>query len=458
MAVVHAVQASMLTESSHRVWNQIVEQIPRHEATLIEIVNIDGEVLFSTDPGSQRTVHRLSDPSCAVCHGANAPRPIAETAFLRDPEDKRFQFFVAPLNNAEECLPCHSTEGPKLGMVLVRESLGPIHNRVRAAQTTLAGVGALTLLLTLLTTRLLLGRYLNRPLKQLVAGAGEIGSGNLQHRITLPERTELAVLADTLNTSTARLSELQRELVERERLAAVGETVAGLSHSLKNMLNGLIAGQCVLDLAVDEGDTEKLRTGLDVMKRSVQRIEELIFDMLHYVKDRVPRRELVDPNTLILETVDTLKEAAQSKGVEIRAELDDGIGKVALDRASIYRALIDLACNAVDACTESETGNRVILKSSSAPDGIVLVVEDNGVGMSEEVMSRLFKRFFSTKGGKGTGLGLLVVKKIAEEHGATLEVDSVPGKGSSFHIHLPRGAEADEGKVQEPPGEIGGNS
>jgi signal transduction histidine kinase len=167
---------------------------------------------------------------------------------------------------------------------------------------------------------------------------------------------------------------------------------------------------------------------------------------------------LVDPNTLILETVDTLKEAAQSKGVEIRAELDDGIGKLALDRASIYRALIDLACNAVDACTESETGNRVILKSSSAPDGIVRVVEDNGVGMSEEVMSRLFKRFFSTKGGKGTGLGLLVVKKIAEEHGATLEVDSVPGKGSSFHIHLPRGAEADEGKVQEPPGEIGGNS
>jgi len=83
------------------------------------------------------------------------------------------------------------------------------------------------------------------------------------------------------------------------------------------------------------------------------------------------------------------------------------------------------------------------LKSMAAPDEIVLTVEDNGIGMSEEVIGKLYTRFFSTKAAGGTGLGLHVVKKIAEEHGGRITVDSVPGKGSAFHIHLPRIADTD---------------
>jgi signal transduction histidine kinase len=94
--------------------------------------------------------------------------------------------------------------------------------------------------------------------------------------------------------------------------------------------------------------------------------------------------------------------------------------------------------NAIDACTESETGDRVALRSRiAAPDEIVLTVEDNGVGMSEEIQSMLFARFFSTKPTSGTGLGLSVTRKIAEEHGGRLEFESEPGKGSAFHLHLP---------------------
>ena len=107
--------------------------------------------------------------------------------------------------------------------------------------------------------------------------------------------------------------------------------------------------------------------------------------------------------------------------------------------------LLNLATNAVEACTESETaGDRVVIRTRLEKGEILLSVEDNGVGMSEEVLARLFTRFFSTKGGKGTGLGLPVVRKIAEEHGGSLEIESEEGKGSVFRIRLP-GSESAQG-------------
>jgi signal transduction histidine kinase len=309
----------------------------------------------------------------------------------------------------------------------------------------LAVVGGIVLLVTGLTTRSMLGRYLNRPLRKLVDGARAIGAGDLEHTIELPEHTELAVLADTLNQSTVRLAGLQRELLENERLAAIGQTVTGLSHTLKNVLNGLRAGQFVLDRAMEKGDMEKLRTGLRVTKSSVRRVERLIFDMLYYVKERVPRREPINPNGVIREVIDELRDMANSLGIELSAEMDERIGIVELDRTGIYRALVDLVTNAIDACTESESGDRVILRSRAGPDEIVLTVEDNGIGMSDEVLSNLYTRFFSTKATGGTGLGLHVVKKVVEEHEGTINVDSVPGKGSAFHIRLPKSTETGAG-------------
>jgi signal transduction histidine kinase len=440
VAVVYAVQATMIAEGGHEVWDRIVERIPRHEETKIDIINPRGQTLFSTDPADNKT-RRLSDSPCNLCH-ENDVTPTVEAALLRRPGGEEYQVFAAPLINAEACRGCHDTEEPNLGMVLVQQSLQSVNEQVRTVQITLAAVGGIVLLLTMLMTRLLLGRYLNRPLRRLVAGAKAIGAGDLDSTIELPEHTELAVLADTLNQSTARLSLLQRELLENERLAAMGQTVAGLSHTLKNVLNGLRAGQYVLDRAREKGDDEKLRKGLRVTKNSVRRVERLIFDMLYYAKERVPRREPIEPNDIIREVTDELREMAEARGVELSAEVDEGVGMVGLDRTSIYRALVDLVTNALDACTESESGDSVILRSRATPDGVVFTVEDNGIGMSDEVLSNLYTRFYSTKAAGGTGLGLHVVKKIAEEHGGAVKVDSVPGEGSAFHIHLPRATEA----------------
>jgi signal transduction histidine kinase len=318
------------------------------------------------------------------------------------------------------------------------QSPGSTVEEVWSIWVVLVAVGSVALVVTTLATRLVLRRHLGRPLGRIVAGAEAISAGDLHHTVTPPEQEDLAVVADTLNASAARLLRLERELKENERLAEIGQTVAGLSHVLKNVLNGLRAGQYVLDRALQKGDDEKLRKGLDVTRSSVRRVERLIFDMLYYAKERIPRRESVDPNEIMGEVAEQLKDLAESLGVELRTELDENIGAVALDRTGIFRAIIDLVTNAIDACTESESGDSVVLRSRGRPDEIILTVEDNGIGMTQEVISKAYSRFFSTKAAGGTGLGLHVVKKITEEHGGTVQIDSVPGKGAAFHLHLPR--------------------
>jgi signal transduction histidine kinase len=422
LMAVYAVETSMMTDSVHQPWDLMAERIPHDEGTEISIVDPQGVVLFSTVPNERGSI-----------------RATVDATFVGSVDDSRHVVFTSPLRNADSCRKCHQSGNETLGTVTVRHSLEPIDEQIRNIQAGIAVAGGIALLMTTLTTTLLLGRYLGRPLRRLLAGARAIGAGNLKHTVELPERSELTVLADTLNASTARLSALQEELVRQERLAAVGETVAGLAHCLKNALNGLRGGQYVIDRAVELGDAERLRKGWRVMKSGVAQVEGLTFDMLYYIKEREPERKPTDVNQVVLEIIDLLRESAKGQGVDLRSELDPEIGEEALDRTLIYRAVLNLATNAIDACTESESGDLVVLQSRlTAPGEIVLTVQDNGVGMSEEIRSRLFTRFFSTKATRGTGLGLSVVKKIAEEHGGSVEVQSEPGRGSIFQIHLPR--------------------
>jgi signal transduction histidine kinase len=231
---------------------------------------------------------------------------------------------------------------------------------------------------------------------------------------------------------------LEEKNEELERLAAIGDMVARVAHYQKNLLNGLRGGLYVTNGAMAKGDWEKLREGWSMLHGSVERIERLTLDMLYYVKGRVPKREPIDVNEVIQEVLDLMRATAASRNVELVAEFDMEIGKQVLDRTAIYRAILDLVSNAIDACAESESGKLVSLISKATGDGIVVTVADNGIGMSDRVRSKLFVRFFSTKGGQGTGLGLPVVKKVVEEHGGTVEVESRLGEGSAFHLRFPR--------------------
>lgn len=441
LMAVFALETSMISDDRHRPWDLVTRELLQGEGPEIEIVGREGTVVFSSNSSLVGEVRNRTDPVCLACH-ASASEPATDDAVVvDDPASDAHLIFAAPLRNTGRCRSCHEPEERKLGMVLVRKSLEPVRAQIRTMQVGIAIIGGLTLLAVMLTTRLLLGRYLGRPLGRLVSGARQIGAGNLGHRIETDESSELALLAQTLNDSTTRLARMQEELVQQERLAAVGETVAGLAHCLKNLLNGLRAGQYVIDRAVETGDGNTLRKGWRVMKTAVGEVENLTADMLYYIKKREPERESTDPNAVAREIVELLERQATSQDVELRMELDPAIGLEQLDRRLVYRALLNLVSNAIDACVESENGNLVVVSSALHGDAeIVLSVRDNGVGMSDETRSMLFTRFFSTKAGRGTGLGLSVVSKIAKEHGGSIEVESELDRGSVFSLRLPRAA------------------
>lgn len=234
------------------------------------------------------------------------------------------------------------------------------------------------------------------------------------------------------------LSELQREQLQQERLAAIGQTVAGLAHHLKNILNGLKGGEYVFERALKTNNPEKLRKGITILNSSIQHIERLTYDMLYYAGDRALDLKSTNPNDVMQELCEFFEESAAVKGIAIKTQLDKHMIPILLDRHALYRALLNLVTNSIDACLESEKGNAVFLKSALKPDSILLTVEDNGVGIDPASLRRVTEKFYTTKSSKGTGLGLPVVIKIAEKHGGSLDIESVPGEGSAFHIRLPR--------------------
>ncbi len=237
------------------------------------------------------------------------------------------------------------------------------------------------------------------------------------------------------------IKRLERELLKAERLAAVGQTVAGLAHGLKNILHGLKGGSYLVDLGIKKDDTEKLKSGWDMIKRNIGRTSELVMDLLTYSKEREPEFEDCFPNEIAAEVTDLLAEKARESRVEIKKSLDPSIQQVAMDPRIIHTALLNLVTNAIDACLfDEDTGKewQVVIATTLEDDNTIRFdVSDNGTGMSKDVRDRLFTSFFSTKGHRGTGLGLMVTRKFVEEHGGRIDVASTPGEGTTFTIHLP---------------------
>ncbi len=236
------------------------------------------------------------------------------------------------------------------------------------------------------------------------------------------------------------IKRLEEELVQSERLAAVGQTVSGLAHYVKNILIGLKGGSYVVDVGIKKNNTEKLKGGWKTIKRNIKRVGDLTQDLLTYSKNREPEFELCNPNTIVEELHDLIEEFAKTKDVGLSIDLDENVGEIMADPQTIHRSLLNLINNAIDACLEDEDTSKkhgVTIKTYKTDSAVCFDVSDNGCGMDENTREQLFNPMFSSKGGKGTGLGLLVTGKLIEEHHGSIHIETDPGTGSTFTIQLP---------------------
>lgn len=263
--------------------------------------------------------------------------------------------------------------------------------------------------------------------------------------IALKRAGEKIISREKLKEYTENLEKLveekSRKLIESERMAAMGETVAGLAHAIKNITSGLTGGLFVLQKGIELENKGYLSNGWDMVSGNVEKIKLMAMDLLNYCKDREPEYRTCDPNQPAEEVFDLMQARARDQGVDLRAELSDSIPETDLDPEWIHRALLNLVTNAVDACTDFDckAGTREVVIRSSKPEGwaVEYQVEDNGCGMNREIRDKVFQTFFSTKGSKGTGLGLMITKKIIDEHGGVIDLTSEKGQGSTFRVRLP---------------------
>jgi len=229
---------------------------------------------------------------------------------------------------------------------------------------------------------------------------------------------------------------LHEAALQSERLAAAGETVALLSHHIKNLLHALGAGIDVVEMGLNREDLQKAKDGWPLVQRNLERINGLILNMLAFSKSREPLLENVNVNHVLGECVELIERQADERDVAVMRDLDD-VPPIPADAAGLNRAFLNLINNALDAVENGRGIVTVASKYDSMHRNVVVRVIDNGSGIPPDDIDHIFTPFYSSKGHRGTGLGLAVAKKVIEEHHGKIEVASEPGSGATFTVTLP---------------------
>ena len=255
---------------------------------------------------------------------------------------------------------------------------------------------------------------------------------------TYTEDQLLLLTAIGVQTGLALANARQYEArLKGEKLATVGQTVASLSHSIKNILQGLRGGADVVELGLRKDNMNVLRNGWEIVDRNLDRIYSLVMNMLAYSKQREPETQMTNLIQLLGEAIALVQKQYDTKKVALISDFPQGLPPVPVDSAGVHQAVLNLLNNALDA-VEPESGVVSLGCAYEAErDQVRIVVSDNGEGMAQATRKRLFEPFRSTKGLRGTGLGLVVTKKIVEEHGGSIEVESKRGQGTPFLLTLP---------------------
>ncbi len=247
------------------------------------------------------------------------------------------------------------------------------------------------------------------------------------------EKGEIIAVME-MSTDITMIRELQ------DKLSDVGLLIGTISHTIKGLLNGLDGGIYLVNSGLKNNDRERIDKGWEMALRNMDRIRSLVMDLLYYVKDREPERQIVIVKDLIEDICSIMDEKARKLTIHCECSIDPDAGTLEADPTAIRSLFVNLMENALDACRldRNKSDHRVNMAVRGEPDQVIFTLTDTGTGMTREMREKAFSLFFSSKGSGGTGLGLFVANKIARAHGGTISIDSEPGKGSCITVKLPR--------------------
>ena len=223
-------------------------------------------------------------------------------------------------------------------------------------------------------------------------------------------------------------------------LSSLGLMVGTISHSLKGCLTGLDASLYLIETGFYRNKPARIEEGLDVTKLMVDRIRKLVLDILYYAKERDLQLTNVDVWQFAKDVSTSIETRIRAANIQFECNLPTDLGTVDIDTETLRPALINLLENAMEACIEDPSDKKHLIRFDvwGEETQVVFEVSDNGPGIEADQVPKIFRLFYSSKGHKGTGIGLFITRKVILKHGGRITVNTQPGGGARFKVILPR--------------------
>ncbi len=290
-------------------------------------------------------------------------------------------------------------------------------------------------------------RRLLRPLERVTERARAVARGDLTPEPVLESDDEIGQLAAAFERMVGAVGRAQSRAVANERLAAIGKMAAHVTHEIRNPLSSIGLNIELLEEELAAGTVSgEAKSLLTSITREVQRLENLSEEYLRVARLPQPRMEADDLASTVTDIVSFAKPEMDRAGLEIALEVADEVPPALFDESQIRQAILNMMRNAREAMPD---GGRIDVAVRAEGMSVVVVVEDRGAGIPDDVRSRIFDPFFSTKG-EGTGLGLAITRQIVEAHGGSIACEAREGGGTSFRIMLPIAPQRLSGPVSLP--------
>jgi len=259
--------------------------------------------------------------------------------------------------------------------------------------------------------------------------------------IALRRARERILTRQKLKEYTESLETLVREKTElQSHLSSLGLMIGSISHGIKGLLTGLDGGMYLLDSGFAKENRDQVKEGWDAVKLTVERIRKMVMDILFYAKERDLRLERIDIRNFFEQIAKEIESKLKSQKIKFVNDFGANLGEFEVDVTYVHSALLNIIENATDACLRDKTkkSHKIIFGARKHEEKIIFEITDNGIGMDSETQDKIFTPFFSSKGTKGTGLGLFIANTIIEQHGGEINVKSNVGQGTLFQIEIPK--------------------